>query len=54
MQVEKVVRTPEEIADLLDDIQSDALSAEGCSCALNYDTEDKKFWIEWLIGKREL
>ena len=50
----QVVRTPEEIADLIDDIQNDAFRAEGCSCALNYNTEDKQFWINWLTGKIEL
>lgn len=50
----QVVRTAEEIAELLDDIQNDALRAEGCSSALNYDVEDKQFWIDWLTGKREL
>lgn len=52
--MERIVRTASEIADLIDDIQNDALSAEGCSCSLHYDTEDKQFWIDWLTGKREL
>lgn len=51
--MEQIVRNPEEIVDLINDIQSDALSAEGCSCALKYDTEDKQKWIDWLVGETE-
>lgn len=52
--MKKIVRTPEEIVELLDNIQTDALLAEGCSFGLNYDIENKQFWIEWLTGEREL
>lgn len=50
----KIVRTAEEIINLLDTIQDDALLAEGCSCALNYDVYNKQFWTDWLEGKVEI
>ena len=49
-----IVRTADEIIDLLDDIQNDAFLSEGCSCSLHYDTQDRQFWLDWLTGKREL
>lgn len=49
----KITRTADEIIELLDEVQTDALSAEGCTCGLSYDIDNKQFWLDWLAGKVE-
>lgn len=42
-----------ELAELLDEIQTDALYAEGCVCGLHYPDDKETAWIDWLKQKAE-
>lgn len=50
----EITRTIDEIIQVLNYIQDDALLADGCSCGLNYDLDDKQLWTDWLMGKVEI
>lgn len=46
---EKITDSPEALAEFLEQVQDDALEAEGCSMKLKLpDAEYYKPWPEWL------